>query len=142
MNEALLGILIPIIAVTLGLSIPIVKTIADYKRKRALIEAMNRERIAAIEKGVAPPSWPEELLREKGDDWDMAKTPEARENRSHAQLTAGLITLAIGVAILFGLAPLVGVDTARAGFIPIGIGAALLIAWAVRSFGKSNKPEA
>lgn len=132
MHEAELGVLIPIIAVTLGLSIPIVRAVVNFLRKRALIEAFNKERIAFIEKGMTPPAWPDELLRDKGDDPMGPTTPAQIANQRHGQLTSGLITLFVGLAILFGLAPLIGADTARTGLIPIGIGLALLLAWALR----------
>ena len=138
MNEESLGVLIPIIAVTLGLTIPIVGSIVDYKRKRALIEAMNKERIVAIEKGVTPPTWPQELVRDIVDTEDAPRSPEAIEQKRHGQLTSGLVTLGVGVGILFGLAPLIGPETARVGFIPIAIGVAMLIAWALRGRSKSG----
>jgi hypothetical protein len=134
MDESQLGIMIPIIAITLGLTIPIVKSVMDYKRKRALIEAMKQERIAAIEKGVTPPDWPDHMIREKGDQAAPTSTTEL-EHARHGQLTGGLITLFVGVAVLFGLPPLIGESTARAGLIPIGIGLAMLLAWALRGRG-------
>jgi hypothetical protein len=129
MHEGELGIMIPIIAVTLGLAIPMVKAVVDYKR--ALIDAMNRERMAAIEKGITPPAWPDHLVRDKGEE-ELPTTSEGREIARHRQLTTGLVILFVGIAILFGLPPLIGDSTARTGLIPIGIGVALLIAWAVR----------
>ncbi len=139
MNEGQLGVLIPIIAITLGLGIPMVNSIVNYKRKRALIEALNKERIAAIEKGVAPPAWPEDILKDQVDAADaVPNTAAAMEHSRHRQLTAGLVTLAVGLAVLFGLAPLIGDEVARAGLIPMAVGVALLIAWAVR--GRSKFP--
>lgn len=138
MNEGMLGVLIPIIAVTLGLTIPIVRSIVEYKRKRTLIEAMNKERIAAIEKGMAPPAWPAEMLRGIDDADEIPQTAAAREDKRHQQLTSGLVLIGVGVGILFGLTSIIGPDVARAGFIPIAIGVAMLIAWAVRGRGKDS----
>lgn len=137
MNEESMGVLIPIIAVTLGLTIPIVSSIVDYKRKRVLIEAMNKERIAAIEKGVVPPAWPAELMRGVENSEDTPVSPSAQAEKHHRQLTSALVTLGVGCAILFGLQPMLGSDVARIGLIPVAIGVALLIAWAIR--GRSRR---
>lgn len=129
MEQHQMALLIPILAVSLGLAIPIVAVLAEYRRKRALIEALNKERLAAIEKGVAPPAWPQNLT---GDSNETDGSPEALERARHRQLTRGLTLLFVGVAILFGLPQLIGADTARAGLLLIAWGAAVLIAWAVR----------
>ena len=141
MNEGQLALLIPILAITLSLCIPMVKAVVNYKRKRALIEAFNKERIAAIEKGVTLPAWPDELLRDKSDDAIAPSTAAQLENARHRQLTGGLITLGAGLALLFGLGPLVGEASARAGYIPIAIGAALLIAWAARGISSRKRTD-
>lgn len=141
MQEGQIALLIPIVAITLGLGIPMVKSIVNYKRKKVLIEAFNKERLAAIEKGVTAPPWPDELLRDKGDDPIGPTTSTQLENARHSQLTGGLVTLAVGIAMVFASGSLVGEDVARAGYIPIAVGIALLIAWAVRGRKSAHRPD-
>ena len=134
-----LGVLIPIIAVTLGLTIPIVALVVNYLRRRALIEALGRERLAHIERGTPPPPWPEGLMADQEEDV-KPRTPLQFAQARQAQLKTALVTLGVGLAILFGLPPMIGDDVARVGIIPIAVGAALLLAWALQ--GRSKLPAA
>ncbi|HVN43422.1 MAG TPA: hypothetical protein VMT50_11610, partial [Steroidobacteraceae bacterium] len=59
MNEDVVAVFIPIVAIVMSLSIPIVSMIVDYRRRRDVVEAHHKERIAAIEHGVDIPPLPE-----------------------------------------------------------------------------------
>ena len=59
MSEDAIAVFIPIIAIVMSLSIPIVFAIVDYRRRRDIIEAHHKERMAAIERGMELPPLPE-----------------------------------------------------------------------------------
>ena len=51
MTEDVVAVFIPIVAIIMSLSLPIVYAIVDYRRRRDVVEANHRERMAAIERG-------------------------------------------------------------------------------------------
>jgi hypothetical protein len=116
MNEDALAIFIPIIAIVMSLSIPIVFAIVDYRRRRDIVEAHHKERMAAIERGM-----------------EIAPLPESffmgleKKRRPGAALLTGLVWLFIGVGLYLGLAAVAGRDVANFALIPAGIGAAFLV---------------
>ncbi len=57
-NDAV-AVLIPVIAIVMSLLIPIVYAIVDYRRRRDIVEAHHKERLAAIERGMDIPALPE-----------------------------------------------------------------------------------
>ena len=59
MNEDAVAVFIPIIAIVMSLPIPIVYAIVDYRRRRDIVEAHHKERMAAIERGMDLPALPE-----------------------------------------------------------------------------------
>lgn len=119
------GVMVPILAVGLSLSIPIVGIVSDYRKRRVLIESLHAERMAAIEKGVTPPPVPVELLGKNGG------------GRRNSTLLPGLVWLFIGLALLGVSIPSGIFDfterpyIALAGAIPAAVGLALLIYYAV-----------
>jgi hypothetical protein len=89
-----LGILIPIIAVAGGLSIPITAIIVDYKRRKLVAE----ERRAMIEKGMVPPPLEEKsVMKSAFDDGDDGKSTLT------GNLKAGLVLLSVGLGLGAGL---------------------------------------
>jgi hypothetical protein len=115
MSEDVVAVFIPIVAIVMSLSIPIIYSILDYKRRRDIVEAHHRERLAAIERGVDIPSLPESFyLPFKG-------------SRRPRYLLSGLIWLFIGIGILFALGAIAGHDVQYLGLIPAGVGLAYLI---------------
>lgn len=116
MNEDAVAVMIPIVAIVMSLSIPIVFAIVDYRRRRDIVEAHHKERMAAIERGM-----------------EIAPLPETffmgleKKRRPGAALLAGLIWFFIGIGLYAGLAAVAGRDVASFALIPGGVGVAFLI---------------
>jgi hypothetical protein len=118
--------LVPIVAIFcaigLPLSIPIVLSVLNYRKRRRLMELYHAERMAAIERGMDIPPLPIEVLG-------------SPPNRS--TLLPGLIWLFVGLALLVGLHA--GGGNFFAGFggrwiwglVPTGVGLAYLIHYCI-----------
>lgn len=118
MDESILALLIPIIAVVMGCSIPLVLFLFEYLKKKHLYAAIHSERVAAIEKGLDLPPWPEGLFSSK-------------ETQPHPRryLRRGLVWLFLGIALGISLYYGGGNKPQRAIFalIPAAIGLANLL---------------
>jgi len=115
MNEDVVAVFIPIVAIIMSLSIPIVFAIVDYRRRRDIVEAHHKERLAAIERGM-----------------EIAPLPDAfyqafKPARRSSYLLPGLVWLFIGIGLFIALGAVAGEDVRYFGLIPAGVGAALLI---------------
>jgi hypothetical protein len=115
MTPDTLGVLIPIIAVFMSLLIPIVYAITDYRRRRDIVEAHHKERIAAIERGMEIPPLPEAFFK-----------PLEKNDRPRHLLT-GMIWLFVGIGVGVFLYTVAGDDVAAIGLIPAGVGLAFLV---------------
>lgn len=111
MSEDVLATFIPIVAIVMSLSIPIVYMIVDYRRRRDIVESHHRERMAAIERGMEVPPLPEGYYKP----------------RRPRHLLTGMIWLFIGIGILVALGALAGTDVGLLGVIPGGVGLAYLL---------------
>ena len=114
MSPDVLGIFIPIIAIFMSLLIPIVYQITDYRRRKDVVEAHHRERMAAIERGTDIPALPESFYN-------------PQRNRRSRHLLTGMIWFFIGIAIFIALGAIAGDDVRNLGLIPAGIGLAFLL---------------
>lgn len=113
-----LSLLIPIVAIVMGVGLAMLSIYFDFRRKREILQANHRERMAALEKGLDLPPLPPEVLR-----WENGKRP-----RSPARtLERGLILVFLGIAISIALWR-TGNDAAWWGLVPFGLGMAYLIA--------------
>jgi hypothetical protein len=134
MSEDVLALFIPIIAIFMSLLIPIVYALVDYRRRRDIVEANHKERMAAIERGIEPPPLPESF-------YNAAKPP-----RRSGYLLAGLIWLFVGIGLFLALGAVAGEDVRLFALIPIGVGAAFLIHYAVEgrklAAGETGSPPA
>ena len=116
MNEDAVAVFIPIVAIVMSLAIPIVFAIVDYRRRRDIVEAHHRERMAAIERGM-----------------ELAPLPESffmgleKKRRPGTSLLAGLIWLFIGIGLFVALGAVAGDGVRHFALIPGGIGLAFLI---------------
>jgi hypothetical protein len=119
MNEEAIAVFIPIVAIIMSLSIPIVFTIVDYRRKRDIVEANHKERMAAIERGMELPALPESFYQ------------SIKPARRSSYLLPGLIWLFVGIGVFVSLGAVAGDDVRMFGLIPAGVGLALLIYHAV-----------
>jgi len=120
--------MIPIVAIIGGVSAGVVKMIGQQR----LLELAQRERIAAIERGVDPAKLPPFPAQGGHDDIaSMYMSPQhaARHRASHL-MTGGLVTLAAGI----GLGIMLGLITETSdknvwsvGLIPGLVGVALIV---------------
>jgi hypothetical protein len=115
MNEDVVAIFIPITAIVMSLGIPIIYQILDYRRRRDVVEAHHKERMAAIERGMDLPALPEAFYG-----------PLDRNKRPRHLLT-GMIWFFIGIALFLALGAVAGEDVRFFGLIPTGVGLAFLI---------------
>lgn len=115
MNEEVIATFIPIVAIVMSLLIPIIYQITEYRRRRDIVEALHKERMAAIERGMEPKPLPEELLN------------PFRRNRNPRYLLTGMIWLFIGIGIFVFLGAVAGEDVRWIGLIPGGVGLAYLL---------------
>jgi hypothetical protein len=115
MNEEVVAVFIPIVAIIMSLSIPIVYAIVDYRRRRDIVDANHKERLAAIERGMELPSLPESFYQ------------SIKPARRSSYLLPGLVWLFVGIGIFIALGAIAGEDVRMLGLIPAGVGLALLI---------------
>jgi len=115
MNEEVVAVFIPIVAIVMSLSIPIVFAIVDYRRRRDIVEANHKERLAAIERGMELPALPESFYQ------------SIKPARRSSYLLPGLVWLFVGIGIFIALGAIAGSDVRMLGLIPAGVGVALLI---------------
>ena len=98
MNEDVVAVFIPIVAIVMSLGIPIIYQILDYRRRRDVVEAHHKERMAAIERGMELPPLPEAFYG-----------PLDRNKRPRHLLT-GMVWLFIGIALFLALGAVAGED--------------------------------
>jgi len=115
MNEEVVAVFIPIVAIFMSLLIPIVYAVVDYKRRRDIVEANHKERLAAIERGMELPPLPESFYQ------------SIKPARRSSYLLPGLVWLFVGVGIFIALGAIAGEDVRNLGLIPAGVGLAYLI---------------
>lgn len=128
MDEDVVAVFIPIIAIFMSLLIPIVFAITDYKRRRDIVEANHKERLAAIERGMEIPPLPESFYQ------------SMRPARRSSYLLPGLIWLFVGIGVFVALGAVAGDDVRYFGLIPAGVGLAFLIYYVVE--GRKLPPAA
>jgi multisubunit Na+/H+ antiporter MnhC subunit len=128
MNEDAVAAFIPITAIVMSLAIPIVYTVMDYRRRRDIVEAHHRERMAAIERGVDVPPLPESFYQ------PISRRPP----RTGSTLLPGLVWLFVGIALFVALGAVASRDVSYFGLIPAGIGLAYLIYYFVE--GRKQPP--
>ena len=137
----LMAMSIPIVAIVGGITAGIVRMI---QRQRAF-EMIQRERIAAIERGLDPDkiaSLQRPLLY---DDHGVYTDPSmAAEHRRQGLLIGGLVTLFVGIALsvfLYGVADHEDHAVWLVGMIPAAVGVALLLSsFLIRPIGASPTP--
>ena len=128
----MLGMLIPILSVTVSLAALIVWIVMWHRRRIHEVDCRHKERMAAIEKGLELP--PESLPQ-----------PQQVPPRSR-YLLRGLIWLGVGLAITFGGHDWLQAPIGGAGWIPVAVGVAYLIFYFVEgrtaSAPKRDEPAA
>ena len=117
-----MALLIPILAIVLGVGIAIVAIVASHREKQKRAELRHRERLTAIEKGIELPPDPD------------AEPPPKKGNT----LRSGLINLFVGIVLYVAIAEVAGDDVALFGLIPAAIGLGSLISYFVEGRKKSE----
>ncbi len=113
-----IGVLIPLVAVFMGIGLAIVSVITQHRARVAAMEQRHRERMAAIEKGI---ELPPDLVSDSADDAGRGRKPASR------YLLQGLICLGIGAALLVSSFTIMPAELQLPGGILVAIGAALVI---------------
>jgi hypothetical protein len=126
----LMALSIPIVAIVGGITAGIVRMI----HRQRVFELMQRERIAAIERGLDPDkiaSMQHPLIY---DDHGVFTDPRmANERRRQGLLIGGIVTLFVGIAVsvfLYGVVGAHGGDGEKVwlvGMIPAAVGVALIL---------------
>jgi len=118
----MLSDLVPLVAIIFGtgipLSIPIIWICLNYRKRRRLMELSHTERMAAIERGMEVPPLPLELI-------------DGRSTRRRSSLLPGLVWFFIGLAMVAGSLSSGEELPVVFGLVPLGIGLAYLIYYAV-----------
>jgi hypothetical protein len=117
-----MALMIPILAVVLGVGVAIVAIVTSHREKQKRAELRHRERIAAIEKGMEIPP-------------DAEPDVEVRKGGS---LKSGLAGLFLGIVLYFALRQVADADVALFGLIPAAFGVAGLISYFVESRRNGN----
>jgi uncharacterized membrane protein YuzA (DUF378 family) len=115
MNEGIVAIFIPIIAIIMGISAGIVGIVSRHRQQLQRVELRHKERVVAMEKGLEPP-------------------PELADDgvRRPRYLLKGLVWSFAGVAAYFPLASLAGEDESMLAVVPVAIGLAYLVFYFVQ----------
>jgi hypothetical protein len=102
---AILGVMIPIVAIVMGLGIGMLKLWLDYRKKREILQAHHAERMAAIEKGIELPPLPPQFYGPEATALpaDMLQQQFKGRHIALPYLRSGLMWLLIGAAISLAL---------------------------------------
>jgi peptidoglycan/LPS O-acetylase OafA/YrhL len=113
---AVLSMVIPIVAIVMGVSIGMLSLYLQFRRQRDMFQLYHTERMSAIEKGIELPPLPPEFFQ----DTRRPELAPIRHRRS------GLILLFLGIAVSVALW---GTDVPAYwwGLVPAAIGLALLL---------------
>jgi Domain of unknown function (DUF6249) len=115
----IIGLMIPIIAIVMGLGVAMLAIYLSYRKRKEIFTLYHQERMAAIEKGVELPPLPDALLTEDGRP--------LRPYNPRRHLLKGLAWVFVGIGLGLGLWATVGFDWALFSLVLIGIGLAHLI---------------
>ena len=102
---AIIGVLIPIVAIVMGLGIGMLKLSLDYRKKREILQAHHAERMAAIEKGIELPPLPPQFYGPETSSLATGVIQDQLKGRHVGlqSLRSGLMWLLIGIAISVAL---------------------------------------
>jgi hypothetical protein len=101
----ILGVMIPIVAIVMGLGVGMLKLWLDFRKKRDILQAHHAERMAAIEKGIELPPLPPQFYEAESYAKSSDRLQEQLKGRHVAlpYLRSGLMWLLIGIAISVAL---------------------------------------
>jgi len=119
---AIIGVMIPIVAIIMGVGIGMLSLFLDYRKKREMFAMHHKERLAAIDKGMDVPPLPPEFFQD----------PRRRARLPSDYLRRGLVLLLLGLAITFALYDTVHREYVW-GLVPAAIGLANLLFYWIES---------
>ena len=101
----IIGVMIPIVAIVMGLGIGMLKLWLDFRKKREILQAHHAERMAAIEKGIELPPLPPEFYGVEASSLTADVLNEQLKGRHQGlrYLRSGLVWLLVGIAISLAL---------------------------------------
>jgi Domain of unknown function (DUF6249) len=111
----LIAMLIPIIAIVMGIGIGMLAVFLNYRKRVQMFELFHKERLAAIDKGIELAPIPEEFFSDNG-----------KPASPHGTLLAGLIFTFTGLGLFLTLHAY-HPDAALYALIPVSFGLAFLI---------------
>lgn len=111
-----LVILIPIVAIIMGIGLGALAMFLNYRKRKDMFALYHQERIAALDKGIELPPLPDAFF------YDDGKAPS-----SHGTLLGGLVLVFLGVALFIALDFVTQLNVALFALIPLSIGLALLL---------------
>jgi len=127
---AIIGVLVPIVAIVMGIGIAMLGLWFDFRKKREMFQLHHAERMAAIEKGIDVPPLPPEFFR------DFKK----RNVSPTVYLRRGLMWLLIGLAVTAALWGSGERRDAWWGLVPVGVGLAFVLSYLIER-GRPPQPE-
>jgi hypothetical protein len=108
-------LMIPILAIVLGVAVAIVSIVASHREKQKRFELRHRERLAAIEKGIELPLDPDPLA----------------DGKKSNPLKSALTGVFVGIVLYFALREVADPDIALFGLVPAAFGVAGFISYFV-----------
>ncbi len=97
---------IPIVAIVLGLGVATLKLWLDFRKKREILQSHHAERMAAIEKGIELPPLPPQFYESNGSSLsaDVVNAQlKGGQMTGLRYLRSGLVWLLVGIAISLAL---------------------------------------
>ncbi len=118
MIKGIIGVLIPMVAIVLGIGTAMLAMYLDFRKKREMIQLYHAERMAAIEKGIELPPLPDGYF----SGGDTRSSGPAKPRRT------GLVLLFLGIGITLALWGSGVVDELWwLGLVPLALGVAFLL---------------
>ncbi len=117
-----LALMIPIIAIVMGIGIAMLSVVLDYRKKRDIFAMHHKERLVAIEKGMEVPPLPPEFFQ----------NGHRRPSTPATILRRGLTLLLVGGAIMVALYNTYN-RTYLWGLVPVAVGLAQLLSYYIES---------
>jgi hypothetical protein len=114
----IVAVMIPVIAIVMGIGIGMLALTLNYRRKREIFQLYHAQRMAAIEKGVDLPPLPPELF----DGFQRASGPP-----QYVHLRRGFMLVFLGAVLFVALYASAGPENAWWGLIPAAVGLADLL---------------
>jgi hypothetical protein len=124
MSVAVLGVMVPIVAIIMGIGIGMLALTLNYRRKREMFQLHHAERLAAIEKGIELPPLPPEFF-------ESYRRPPGPANYTY--LRRGVMLVLISAVLFVGIEAEDSLQDAWWGLLPGAVGLAdLMIYFLVR----------